>query len=44
MNIKMKERKEKEVNANTSLKYAIKIERPPVRPPTPSIEIPYHLD
>ena len=40
MNMKLVERKERQNQVKPPLKYAVKIEKPPVRPPTPSIAIP----
>ena len=41
MNSKLVERKEKQNQVKPPLKYAVKIEKPPARPPTPTIYIPY---
>jgi hypothetical protein len=41
MSAKIQERKQRDTKAEEPVKYAIKIERPPSRAPTPTIAIPY---
>lgn len=36
----LRERKSRDKHSEKPLKYAIKIEKPPQRPPTPSVRIP----
>jgi hypothetical protein len=43
MSEKIKERKQRDTKPSIPIKYAIKIERPESRPPTPTIQIPYIL-
>jgi hypothetical protein len=43
MDLKLKERKMIEKADEKPLKYAQKIERPPLRPPTPQIKEPYDM-
>ena len=40
MNMKWVERKERQNQVKPPLKYAVKIEKPAVRPPTPTIRVP----
>ncbi|KAL2913580.1 hypothetical protein HK105_206882 [Polyrhizophydium stewartii] len=44
MSRKLKERKTRDTTEEKPIKYAIKIEKPPQRPPTPSIHIPREED